>query len=293
MNNYRNMMRRMRQYTAAVEKNYKSRTAALEKDDVADKKGSAWYDRYVAEVDRKIEAERVRLGTEVQKDLIGMVNTMRENVSKRITKAPTADMVNTLSLLRILDTVNPTEIKEYAAQMVDCPLAMQALSQIAKKNNIRIAVPNTEEMMRAVDVIEGNLANYIQNFRGTPDMSPSVKELHDMYFQPEEYYAGTDIKSSEAADKAFWENIVMIGSPEMVDEGDGADKAIDVKYFFGSLDGLVEYINNQTAGLEGEAKEDRINEILADCPGQYGAAYRNFLVNGEKVPLLEEGETLQ
>ena len=290
MNNYRNMMRRMRQYTAAVEKNYNRRAVELEKE--ADKKGSIFYDRYAAEVDRKIESERVRLGTEVQKDLVGMVETMRKNVSNRITKAPTADMVNTLSLLRILDTVNPTEIKEYAAQMADCPLAMQALSQIAEKHNIRTAVPNTEDMMRAVDVIEGNLANYIQNFRGTSDMSPSVKMLHDLYFQPEEYYTKTDAKSSETADAAFWKDVVMIGTPDMLDEGDSAGKAINVKYFFGSLDGLIDYIGTKTAGLEDKAKEDKINEILADCPGQYGAAYRNYVANGEKVPLLEEGEML-
>ena len=203
MSNYRNMMRRMRQYTAAIEKNYKSRMAALEKDDVADKKGSTWYDRYVAEVDRKIEAERVRMGTEVQKELVGMIDTMRKNVGQKITKAPTTDMINTLSLLRMMDSVNPTEIKEYAVQMADCPLAMKALSQIAEKNNIRIAVPDTEEMMRAVDVIEGNIANYIQNFKGDGNMSASVKMLHDMYFQAEDYYANTDAKSAENVDNAF------------------------------------------------------------------------------------------
>lgn len=292
MSNYRNMMRRMRQYTAAVEKNYKSRTAALEKDDVADKKGSTWYDRYVAEVDRKIEAERVRLGTEVQKELVGMIDTMRKNVGQKITKAPTTDMVNTLSLLRMMDTVNPTEIREYAAQMADCPLAMKALSQIAEKNSIRIAVPDTEEMMRAVDVIEGNIANYIQNFTGDSNMSASVKMLHDMYFQAEDYYANTDAKSAENVDKAFWRDIVQIGTPAMLDDGDNAGNTVDVKYFFSGLDGLMEFINTHTVGLEGSAKEDKINEILSDCPGQYGAAYRYYLANGEKVPLLEEGETL-
>lgn len=292
MSNYRNMMRYMRTYTAKVEKNLNSRTSLLEKADVADKKGSPWYDRYVAEIDRKIEAERVRLMGDAQKELVGMIATMRENVSKRITKAPTADMVNTLSLLKLMDSVTPTEIKGYAEQMADCPLALKVLSQIAEKNNIRIGVPDTEEMMRAVDVIEGNIANYIQNFRGGGAMSASVKMLHDMYFQAEDHYAQTDIGSSENVDNAFWRDIVQIGTPAMLEDADSAAGAIDVKYFFSGLDGLIEYIDSQTQGLDENAKTDKVNEILLNCPGQYGAAYRNYLVNGKKVPLLEEGETL-
>ena len=37
-------------------------------------------------------------------------------------------------------------------------------------------------------------------------------------------------------------------------------------------------------------QKDEINEILADCPGQYGAAYRYFKASGEKVPLNVEVE---
>ena len=292
MNNFRNVMRYMRAYTAKIEKNLNSRTVLLEKEDVADKKGSPWYDRYAAEVDRKIEAERVRLATEAQKELVGMITTMRENVSKRITKAPTADMVNTLSLLGMMDNVNPTEIKGYAEQMADCPLALKVLSQIAEKNNIRIDTPDTEEMMRAVDVIEGNIANYLQNFHGDASASASVKMLHDLYFQADDHYSKTGVESAAAADTAFWQNIVQIGTPAMLDDTDGKGGAITAKYFFSGMDGLLEFIQNQTQGLEGSAREDKINEILSNCPGQYGAAYRFYLANGQKVPLLEEGEQL-
>lgn len=288
MSNFRNMMRRMRQYTTAVEKNYKSRAVELEKE--ADKKGSSYYERYAAEVDRKTEEKRVQLAKDAQKDLTGMIETMRQNVGKHITKAPTAEFVNTLSLLRMVDDLNPTEIRQYAVQMADCPLAMKVLSQIAATHQVYIATPNTEEMMRAVDTIEWNLAVYLQSFKGDGVMGATVKTLHDMYFQPEEYYMGTNVKTAENADKLFWENIVQIGSPEMLDDSESADKAINVKYFFKDIDGLMAFINKKTEGLEGKAADEKVEEILKDCPGQYGAAYRYYKANGEKVPLLEEGE---
>ena len=289
MSNYRNLMRRMRKFTADVEKNYKSRDAELAK--LADFKGSPHYDREVMKVDSKIENERVRLVKEVQKDLTGVIGEMRQNVGNRIIKAPTADMVNSLAILGMLDSVTPTDIKLYAEQMADCPLAMKRLQQIGKAHNIQIMVPDTEAMMRAVDVLEGNVAAYIQGFTGSQNITSfTVKQLHDLYFQPEEYYMKTPMKSCANADDTFWQSIVGIGSPAMLDNADEGTSSADVKYFFATLDGLMEFMGKQTEGLEGKAYTDKINEILADCPGQYGAAYRYFKASGEKVPLNVEVE---
>ena len=187
MSNYRNAMRRMRQYTAAVKKNFDTRATEIEK--LSEYKGSPFYDKEVSKVDQKIEAERVRLATAVQKDMIDIVDSMRKNVGKRITQAPTTDMVNSLAILGMLDTINPVDMKQYAMQMADCPLAMKRLQQIAKSHNMQITAPDTEAMMRAVDVIEGNFAMYIQGYTGNDHaMSASVKQLHDLYFQSEESY---------------------------------------------------------------------------------------------------------
>ena len=286
MSIYRNAMRRMRQYTAAVDKNYKSRSEELEK--LSEYRGSIHYDREVSKLDERIEKERVNLATSIQKDMIAVVEEMRKNVGERITKAPTSDMVNILSILGMLDTVSPTDMKQYSIQMKDCPLAMKRLQQIASKHNMQIMIPDTDAMMRAIDVLEGNFATYIQGYHGSDtNMVASVKQLHE-YFKPEEAYMNTPAKSSQNVDDQFWTQIVGIGSPAMLDK-EGATST-DVKYFFSTLDGLMEFIEKETVGLEDKALTDKVNEILSDCPGQYGAAYRYYKTTGEKVPLIEAGE---
>lgn len=76
MSNYRNAMRRMRQYTAAVKKNYSSRTTELEK--LSEYKGSVHYDKEIQKLNERIEQERVRLATGVKDDLMGMIKEMRK-----------------------------------------------------------------------------------------------------------------------------------------------------------------------------------------------------------------------
>lgn len=286
MSIYRNAMRRMRQYTVAVDKNYKSRGTEVEK--LSDYKGSVHYEREISKLDDRVEKERVHLMTSVKQDMIVIMKEMRKNVGERITKAPTSDMVNTLSILGMLDTVSPTDMKQYAVQMKDCPLAMKRLNQIASKHNMQISVPDTDAMMRAIDVLEGNFATYIQGYRGgDTNMVASVKQLHE-YFKPEEAYMNTSVKSSQNVDAQFWKQIVGIGSPAMLDKEGAA--STDVKYFFSTLDGLMEFIEKETVGLEDKALTDKVNEILSDCPGQYGAAYRYYKTTGKKVPLIETGE---
>ena len=154
MSNYKNAMRRIRKYVVEVKKNYDSRGRELDK--LAQFKGSPYYDQQAAEVNRKIEAERIRLAESVKKDLIAIMGDMRKNVSNRITKAPTPEMSACLSILGQLETLTATEAGLYAQQMADCPLAMRRLQEIAGKHDIRIRVPDIDAMLRAVDVLEGN-----------------------------------------------------------------------------------------------------------------------------------------
>lgn len=171
--------------------------------------------------------------------------------------------------------------------------AMRRLQQIAKSHNMQIVAPDTDAMMRAIDVLEGNFAMYIQGYTGDDhSMSASVKQLHE-FFQPEEAYINTAVKSSKNVDSIFWQKMVGIGSPSMLENENNTHGSTDVKYFFDTLDGLVAFIDKQTVGLEDKAYTDKINEILADCPGQYGAAYRYYKATGEKVPLIEAGEEIQ
>lgn len=282
MSNYKNAMRRMRKYVVEVKKNCDSRGQELNK--LAPYKGSPYYDRQAAEVNRKIEAERVRLAESVKKDLIAIVEDMRRNVGNRITKAPTPEMSACLTILGQLESLTAAEAGLYAQQMADCPLAMKRLQEIAGKHSIRIKVPDTDAMLRAVDVLEGNFATFLGGYSGNIDKDPaSVRTLYH-YFLGDEDYMNTPAKSTDKVDSDFWLDIVQIGTPAMLDSGATGEK-VKAELFFKDLDGLLAYMDKHTAGLEGRKLEDKKNEILAECPDEYGTKYRYYKATGIKEPL--------
>lgn len=283
MSNYKNAMRRMRKYVSEVKKNHDRRGPELEK--LAQFKGSPYYDQQAAEVDRKIEAEHVRLVESAKKDLIAIVKDMRENVGNRITKAPTPEMSACLSILGQLETLTATEVTLYAQQMADCPLAMRKLQEIAGKHNMRINTPDTDAMMRAVDVLEGNFVTLLGGYRGDIDKSSASVHVLFPYFQGDEDYMNTDAKSTKNADTAFWRDIVQIGTPAMLDSEASMRDTVKAELFFKDLDGLLAYIDKRTVGMDERAVEDERDKILDECPDDYGAKYRLYKSTGIKDPL--------
>lgn len=296
-NNFRNgIMRRMRQYTKAVQDNYRSRDAEIKKyDQYKSVPPSPYYKQVLKDIDKIIEDNRIRLFEEVRKDLITTLADMRQAAGQRSTKAPSADMVNSLAILATLDNIPPTQMKFYVDQMSDCPLAMQRLQQIAATHNMKIQLTDLDAIMSAINKLEGKLTAYLGSFRG--DDNPQSPTVIDMcrYFQPEEYYAkGINVSnnplmpefihSAKEADYLFWKDQIGYGSPAMFD-GPAAGNTPQVQYFFGDLDGLTAFINKATEDKTGSEIEKTENEILTNCPEQYGAAYRCYKATGEKIAL--------
>lgn len=143
-------------------------------------------------------------------------------------------------------------------------------------------------LLKAVDILEDNLSAYINGFNGNESLCGTrVRQLY-LYFQPEEYYAQSDLKTSENADKLFWERYIGIATPEIFDNPNKASKKPIVQYFFGGIDGLLDFINKAKSESMGENEEDVINRILSNCPDKYSAAYRLYMATGEKLPLNED-----
>lgn len=86
---------------------------------------------------------------------------MREIASQRTTKPPTAENVSTLQILGMLDTITPTQMRLYAEQMSDCPLAMLRLGQIASAHNLKLVVSDPDALLKAVDILEDNGADIV------------------------------------------------------------------------------------------------------------------------------------
>lgn len=287
MNNYRNgIMRRMRVYTKAVENTVNEKNIKIEGQ--KDLIGCTLYDRKIAEINSETEQIQQRLKSDIIKDLSETLHSMREIASQRTTKPPTSENVNTLQILGMLDSITPTQMKLYAEQMSDCPLAMLRLGQIASAHNLKLVISDPDALLKAVDILEDNLSAYINGFNGNESLCGTrVRQLY-LYFQPEEYYAQSDLKTSENADKLFWERYIGIATPEIFDNPNKASKKPIVQYFFGGIDGLLDFINKAKSESMGENEEDVINRILSNCPDKYSAAYRLYMATGEKLPLNED-----
>ena len=129
------IMRRMRQYTLALSKYAHSKDKDMENIlslKKADEITQTVYDREVEKINQQIGDQRKKLLSEVQADLMGTFDKMREIAKTQISKAPTPEMVSTLQILSMLDNITPTQFSLYAEQMADCPSQCSGYSKLQR-----------------------------------------------------------------------------------------------------------------------------------------------------------------
>lgn len=284
------IMRRMRQHTHDMTANFHSKDKDIErlkklKND--DEITQTVYDREVSAIHEKIKSQTIKLKEDTKKDLMTALKEMRQIAGNQIVKPPTPEMVSTLQLLSMLEEISPVQLTLYAEQMADCPLAMQRLQQIAKTHEQRIWVDDPETKLRALDVLEGNLVNYLANYDGDiSHASFSVRQMYP-YFQPDDQYMGNPktLVDTEKVNQKFWNEMVGLSSPDVFDDPDGRKKGPKAQYFFSDVKALATFIKKATANLEGPMVETTVNTILENCPERYGAIYRAYKANGEIIDL--------
>ena len=286
------IMRRMRQFTHDMTANSHSkdkdmdRLLSLKK---SDEITQTVYDREYSAIQDKFHAQTVKLKNECQKDLEGTLKEMRQAAGEQITKPPTQEMVSTLQLLGMLDNITPTQFSLYAEQMKDSPLAMQSLQQIAKAHEQRIYVDDPDTKLNALDQLEGYLAYFLTNFNGDTVHAPATVLRMLPYFQPDEQYMESPNRplDTDKVNKLFWNEFVRLSSSDAFDDPDHVNGTPKAMYFFGDVKALSAFIQKMTVGVEGSLVEDITNEILSNCPEQYGAIYRNYKATGEMLDLNE------
>jgi hypothetical protein len=290
-NYFKGIMRSMREFTAEMDSNKAryDRARAKAAEDYAEAKGSMLYDRVFSEVDNDFSTRRGATVEKYKKELISLLDGMRAEASTRVIKAPTTDMINNLTLLSDVEDLTPGTLNMYAKSMANCPLALQKLSQIAKKNGMQMGVSPQETIMNNIDRLEGFLAEYLRYYFGDLTVCPSIV-TRDMwrYFQPEDTYAkgvkfddsvlGKTFHSTEEVDKLFWSQFVGIGSPDLVSST--ADDAPVVQYFFSSVEALSDFIEKAKKGLSEDKAKEVTESILHECPEQYRNVYDEFQRNG-------------
>ena len=281
---YRDIMHRLRQYTHAVEANNTQTANKISGLDVF--KGSKYYTDECSTLKASGEAQRVNLGEACKKDLSGYLERMRANVKKGITKAPTTDMAAQLQILGQLEGLSIRDVEMYADQMKECPLALRRLQQIAEANHIRLTIPDAASLLDAIDMIEDRLAQFLNAFRGDTKHSPSVIEraLYPILKLDDSGVKETPFKTLERADREAFTNVLLdknFDYPLRVFEGDVVTPKC--KLFFSDLNALRKYIADQTKDLSGVDATAKTDAILKDCPDQYGAAWRYYQGQKDKL----------
>lgn len=265
------------QYTKEVEK----AQSLLRRDEIT----HTVYDRAVTAAQNDFETARKTIFQNAKQELSQHLDSMREIAKQRIVKAPTPETASTLQILATLDRITPTQFALYAEQMADCPIAMQALSQIAAKHEVRIITDEPERRLQLLDVFEDNIANFLQNYTGSADTSSfSIRRLLP-YLQAEDKL--TKQGGTEKVNRRFWSEFIGDGSSDCYDNENVPAGKPKAQYFFESVDGLMNFIGAEIAGMDSDTAVKRTNEILADCPEKYGAAYRCYKASGEKIDLNE------
>lgn len=290
-NYYKATLRCMREFVAATDKNMErfNRERAETSELYESARGSMLFDKALAEVDANFQSRRISVVEKTKNDLIKNLSGMRDEISSRAVKAPTTDMINSLTILSELEDVSLAQFKRYAASMADCPAAVQRLCQIAKEHGFQMSFLSPDVLLGSIDRLEGYLAEFLQYYTGDLSVCPSFI-VRDMwrYFQPEDTYTSgvkfdtstlaKTFHSTEEVDRLFWDKFVGFGTPDLMNSAN--DNAPVVQYFFSNVEALSDFINKSQNGLSDEKAKEVTASILSDCPEQYRAAYENFRDNG-------------
>jgi hypothetical protein len=213
---------------------------------------------------------------------------MRIDAGKNIVQTPTADMVNVLTLLRMADRLTPTEVKLYAEQMKNTPLALRMLRQIAAQHSIIVGEPDTEHQFNRINQLEGAAAYYIERYTGFDDPAflPTTRSV-DRALHEESYYKQfTGNVTQTAAEDMFF--VEFTGSNDRTGfEPNASVGAPPVKLYFKKLNDLIAYIDTAIKDEPPVTQTILKESILADCPENYGTAYRHYIATGGKGEQIE------
>ena len=133
--------------------------------------GSKYYSRKAAEIKEKFTDERKSLQKHAAEELDKVLDEMTANAKKIKPPAPTAEMTDALTLLKMKE--NPTwgEVREVAKLCMTNPLAFSVVAEIAAKCNIPLPVnPPT---------VGGDILEHIDSLRDFARTTLSLETVND------------------------------------------------------------------------------------------------------------------
>lgn len=99
-------------------------------------KGSQGYDDYMEEYEKKFDAEYATLQSEYERSLNTILDGMEHNINKRGMKAPTAEQVNLINMLKMKENITEQDCDRVANMVSDNPIALDVVQEVAHKHGI-------------------------------------------------------------------------------------------------------------------------------------------------------------
>ena len=155
-------------------------------------------DEFVTSVN-KLKASYMKTTNSVLKEA-------RKSVTDKICCNVTNEELNALTLLQQLDRVDERTLKAYAEKFEGNSLASQVLSKIAKQNNVKINVFDTELALEQLENLEKRIDSFYNKYAGEytsleSDMllaSNVFEDVEEMYLQrPYEEYLQEKLKEQD------------------------------------------------------------------------------------------------
>ena len=147
-----------------------------------------------------------KLKASYMKTTNSVLQEARNSINNRICCKITNEDLNALTLLQQLDRVDECTLRAYAEKFEGNSLASQVLSKIAKQNNVKINVFDTEIALEQLESLEKRIDSFYDKYAGEytsleSDMllaSNVFEEVEEMYLQrPYQEYLQEKLKEQD------------------------------------------------------------------------------------------------
>ena len=165
-----------------------------------------YYKELQAKKNDEFTLEANKLKASYMKTTNSVLKEARKSVTDKICCNVTNEELNALTLLQQLDRVDERTLKAYAEKFQGNSLASQVLSKIAKQNNVKINVFDTELALEQLENLENRVDKFFDKYAGEytsleSDMllaSNVFEDVEEMYLQrPYQEYLQEKLKEQD------------------------------------------------------------------------------------------------
>ena len=130
--------------------------------------GSAGYAEDVKKAKDKYSADLEKLQAEYSPQFSNILNGMADCIAKRPAKAPTAEQISLLNLLKMKKKPSASDLDQTANAVIDCPMALSIIDEVARENGLRggyarmCPIMDNESALAAVEGLRDGVEDFLK-----------------------------------------------------------------------------------------------------------------------------------